>query len=88
VESYQDCVSGACSEPNTFSNILSIVGGIGDLSYRCSGGRQDERCKCFDVRLMWRYIGQLSWSLERVFDRLMFLQTWRQRRDLRIYPTP
>jgi hypothetical protein len=31
------------------------VGGVGDLSYHCSGGRQDERCKCFSLRLMWRY---------------------------------
>ncbi|KAL0574095.1 hypothetical protein V5O48_007854 [Marasmius crinis-equi] len=34
-----------------------IFGGVGDLAYRCSGGRQDERCKCFDVRLMWRQNG-------------------------------
>jgi hypothetical protein len=33
-----------------------IFGGVGDLSYRCSGGRKDDRCKCFSLRLMWRYI--------------------------------
>ncbi|KAF9222314.1 polysaccharide lyase family 14 protein [Gyrodon lividus] len=35
-----------------------MYGGIGDLAYRCSGGRQYERCKCFNVRLMWRQGGQ------------------------------
>ncbi|KAG1819444.1 polysaccharide lyase family 14 protein [Suillus variegatus] len=35
-----------------------IYGGIGDIAYRCSGGRQNDRCKCFDVRLMWRRDGQ------------------------------
>lgn len=32
-------------------------GGIGDLAYRCSGGRQTDRCKCFNLRLMWRKKG-------------------------------
>ncbi|TFK45411.1 hypothetical protein OE88DRAFT_1216631 [Heliocybe sulcata] len=35
-----------------------MFGGIGDLAYRCSGGRKDNRCKCFDLRLMWRQSGQ------------------------------
>ncbi|KAG7091566.1 hypothetical protein E1B28_010591 [Marasmius oreades] len=34
-----------------------IFGGVGDLAYKCSGGRQENRCKCFDVRLMWRQNG-------------------------------
>ncbi|KAI0320561.1 hypothetical protein OF83DRAFT_567460 [Amylostereum chailletii] len=34
-----------------------IFGGTGDLAYRCTGGRQDERCKCFNLRLMWRANG-------------------------------
>ncbi|KAL0064085.1 hypothetical protein AAF712_008945 [Marasmius tenuissimus] len=34
-----------------------IFGGVGDLAYKCSGGRQDDRCKCFDIRLMWRQGG-------------------------------
>ncbi|KAF7975433.1 hypothetical protein HWV62_9561 [Athelia sp. TMB] len=33
-------------------------GGVGDASYRCSGGRQDDRCKCFSLRLMWRANGR------------------------------
>ncbi|KIK80505.1 polysaccharide lyase family 14 protein [Paxillus rubicundulus Ve08.2h10] len=35
-----------------------MYGGVGELAYRCSGGRQHERCKCFNVRLMWRSEGQ------------------------------
>lgn len=35
--------------------ILYLDGGIGSLAYECSGGRQDEREECFDLRLMWRY---------------------------------
>ncbi|ETW74606.1 polysaccharide lyase family 14 protein [Heterobasidion irregulare TC 32-1] len=34
-----------------------IYGGIGDAAYGCSGGRKDARCKCFDLRLMWRANG-------------------------------
>lgn len=32
-------------------------GGVGELAYRCSGGRQHDRCKCFNLRLMWRENG-------------------------------
>ncbi|GJJ13470.1 hypothetical protein Clacol_007724 [Clathrus columnatus] len=32
-------------------------GGVGDLAYRCSGGRQNDRTQCFDLRLMWRANG-------------------------------
>jgi hypothetical protein len=32
------------------------VGGVGELSYGCTGGRQEERCKCFNLRPMWRCI--------------------------------
>ncbi|KAG0694767.1 polysaccharide lyase family 14 protein [Suillus ampliporus] len=35
-----------------------MYGGVGDAAYRCSGGRQNDRCKCFDVRLMWRRDGK------------------------------
>ncbi|KAH9941436.1 hypothetical protein B0H21DRAFT_752716 [Amylocystis lapponica] len=31
-----------------------IYGGVGDSAYGCTGGRQSDRCKCFDLRLMWR----------------------------------
>ncbi|KAF9463994.1 hypothetical protein BDZ94DRAFT_1308260 [Collybia nuda] len=31
-----------------------IFGGVGDLSYSCTGGRQNDRCKCFNLRPMWR----------------------------------
>ena len=33
----------------------SIVGGIGSSAYQCTGGRQHDRDKCFNLRLMWRY---------------------------------
>ncbi|KAF8161650.1 polysaccharide lyase family 14 protein [Crassisporium funariophilum] len=29
-------------------------GGVGDLSYGCTGGRKEQRCQCFDLRPMWR----------------------------------
>ncbi|KAI6140049.1 hypothetical protein EDD17DRAFT_1499882, partial [Pisolithus thermaeus] len=32
-------------------------GGVGKLTYRFSGGRQYDRCNCFNLRLMWRYSG-------------------------------
>ncbi|KAI6107310.1 hypothetical protein EV401DRAFT_2003547, partial [Pisolithus croceorrhizus] len=31
-------------------------GGVGKLTYRFSGGRQYDRCNCFNLRLMWRYV--------------------------------
>ncbi|KDR72249.1 hypothetical protein GALMADRAFT_229073 [Galerina marginata CBS 339.88] len=31
-----------------------VFGGVGDLSYGCTGGRQERRCQCFDLRPMWR----------------------------------
>ncbi|KAJ7617452.1 polysaccharide lyase family 14 protein [Mycena polygramma] len=34
-----------------------IFGGDGDFSYACTGGRQNDRCKCFNVRPMWRSKG-------------------------------
>jgi len=34
-----------------------IYGGVGQSSYGCTGGRQSVRCKCFDLRLMWRENG-------------------------------
>ncbi|TFK65183.1 hypothetical protein BDN72DRAFT_845832 [Pluteus cervinus] len=35
-----------------------IFGGVGPLSYGCTGGRQAERCKCFNIRPMWRAQGK------------------------------
>ncbi|CAK5283936.1 unnamed protein product [Mycena citricolor] len=35
-----------------------IFGGDGKLSYACTGGRKDNRCKCFNIRPMWRANGQ------------------------------
>ncbi|OCH91047.1 hypothetical protein OBBRIDRAFT_792659 [Obba rivulosa] len=34
-----------------------VYGGAGDSAYGCTGGRQDDRCRCFDFRLMWRAKG-------------------------------
>ncbi|KAI0692312.1 hypothetical protein C8T65DRAFT_77669 [Cerioporus squamosus] len=34
-----------------------IYGGAGDHAYGCTGGRQNDRCKCFNLRLMWREKG-------------------------------
>ncbi|KAG6899044.1 hypothetical protein C0993_001431 [Termitomyces sp. T159_Od127] len=31
-----------------------VFGGVGDLSYSCTGGRQENRCQCFNLRPMWR----------------------------------
>ncbi|RPD58093.1 hypothetical protein L226DRAFT_546999 [Lentinus tigrinus ALCF2SS1-7] len=53
-----------------------IFGGVGDHAYGCSGGRQNGRCMCFDLRLMWRGkgIGELYAYLpheQRNTDRLL-----------------
>lgn len=34
--------------------MFALVGGVGELSYGCSGGRKEHRCQCFDLRPMWR----------------------------------
>ena len=34
-----------------------LDGGVGSLAYACSGGRQDDREQCFDLRMMWRTNG-------------------------------
>ncbi|KAL7277514.1 hypothetical protein ACG7TL_008435 [Trametes sanguinea] len=34
-----------------------IYGGVGQSAYGCTGGRQHDRCKCFNLRLMWRDSG-------------------------------
>jgi hypothetical protein len=39
------------------SQSYTLVGGIGDLSYSCSGGRQEDRAQCFSLRVMWRAEG-------------------------------
>ncbi|KAF7298663.1 Polysaccharide lyase family 14 protein [Mycena indigotica] len=35
-----------------------IFGGEGDTSYSCTGGQQQHRCQCFNIRPMWRANGQ------------------------------
>ncbi|KIM28461.1 polysaccharide lyase family 14 protein [Serendipita vermifera MAFF 305830] len=35
-----------------------LFGGIGKLAYGCSGGRKQDRDKCFDLRYMWRTSGK------------------------------
>ena len=32
------------------------VGGDGDSAYGCAGGRKEDRCRCFSLRLMWRFV--------------------------------
>jgi hypothetical protein len=32
------------------------VGGEGESAYGCTGGRKDDRCRCFSLRLMWRFV--------------------------------
>ncbi|KAI0264193.1 hypothetical protein BC834DRAFT_884177 [Gloeopeniophorella convolvens] len=34
-----------------------VYGGIGDSAYSCTGGRKEDRCRCFNLRLMWRANG-------------------------------
>ncbi|KAI0073586.1 hypothetical protein K474DRAFT_1666433 [Panus rudis PR-1116 ss-1] len=34
-----------------------IYGGVGNSAYGCTGGRQTDRCRCFNLRLMWRENG-------------------------------
>ena len=34
-----------------------LDGGVGSQAYGCTGGRQDNRSQCFDLRLMWRSNG-------------------------------
>ncbi|KAI8978175.1 hypothetical protein BD414DRAFT_494807 [Trametes punicea] len=52
-----------------------IYGGVGDSAYGCTGGRQQDRCKCFNLRLMWRedgagelytYVPQAGRNIERL----------------------
>ncbi|KIJ94831.1 polysaccharide lyase family 14 protein [Laccaria amethystina LaAM-08-1] len=31
-----------------------VFGGVGGSAYGCTGGRKEQRCQCFDLRLMWR----------------------------------
>jgi hypothetical protein len=31
-----------------------VFGGTGEKAYGCSGGRKENRCRCFSLRLMWR----------------------------------
>ena len=35
---------------------MIIVGGAGNAAYHCTGGRQTDRDKCFNLRLMWRQV--------------------------------
>jgi hypothetical protein len=41
---------------STIGSKITLVGGVGELSYGCSGGRKEHRCQCFDLRLMWRLL--------------------------------
>ncbi|KAG8838867.1 hypothetical protein FRB91_007347 [Serendipita sp. 411] len=34
-----------------------LFGGVGELAYACTGGRKENRDKCFDLRYMWRSHG-------------------------------
>lgn len=34
-----------------------IYGGVGDKAFGCTGGRKQDRCQCFNLRLMWRASG-------------------------------
>lgn len=34
-----------------------LFGGIGEYAYGCTGGRQEDRDRCFDLRYMWRKSG-------------------------------
>lgn len=48
---------GGCKSSSMHALLFSdriIDGGAGSLAYECSGGRQDAREECFDLRLMWR----------------------------------
>ncbi len=49
---------GICKSSFTFGvkGILTVRGdgGTGDFAYGCTGGKQTDRCKCFNLRLMWR----------------------------------
>jgi len=33
-----------------------VVGGEGNSAYECTGGRKEDRCRCFSLRLMWRFV--------------------------------
>ncbi|EIM80912.1 uncharacterized protein STEHIDRAFT_87240 [Stereum hirsutum FP-91666 SS1] len=35
-----------------------VYGGIGDSAYGCTGGRKEQRCNCFNLRIMWRANGE------------------------------
>lgn len=39
---------------------MLIVGGEGNSAYGCSGGRKEDRCRCFSLRLMWRLVELVS----------------------------
>jgi hypothetical protein len=34
-------------------------GGVDDEAYACTGGREDDRMQCFDLRFMWRLVSFL-----------------------------
>ncbi|TDL16632.1 hypothetical protein BD410DRAFT_731150 [Rickenella mellea] len=38
--------------------IPGAYGGIGDLAYGCTGGRDEDRWSCFNLRMMWRSEGK------------------------------
>jgi len=48
------------SHPYFREHDCPIVGGEGNSAYGCSGGRKDDRCRCFSVRLMWRFVAVIT----------------------------
>jgi hypothetical protein len=45
---------------NLFSDVRYSDGGEGEKSYGCTGGRQEQRCKCFNLRPMWRFVASIT----------------------------
>ncbi|KIJ56678.1 polysaccharide lyase family 14 protein [Sphaerobolus stellatus SS14] len=43
---------------NKGGKLPGIFGGVEDKAFGCTGGRQEERCSCFNLRLMWRAKGK------------------------------
>ncbi|KZS98653.1 hypothetical protein SISNIDRAFT_404337 [Sistotremastrum niveocremeum HHB9708] len=44
-------------EFNKGGKLPGIYGGHDNFAYGCTGGRQSDRCSCFNLRLMWRKSG-------------------------------
>ncbi|KAF9645933.1 hypothetical protein BDM02DRAFT_3189281 [Thelephora ganbajun] len=48
-----------------------IFGGEGDSAYGCTGGRKDERYRCFSLRLMWRLVVVITSRKDKEFTYVM-----------------